>query len=62
MTTHKVQNTGTYDYTVVALKFIEASRGGRTLVDRTPLLGSRVEGVEVAVINVLTGKDISEEF
>ncbi len=48
LTTFK--NIGTYYHTVVALKFVEASRG------------SRVEGFEVAVINVLTSKDISEEF
>lgn len=44
------KNIGTYYYTVVALKFVEVSRG------------SRVEGIDVAVIDVLTGKDISEEF
>ena len=45
--THYIENIGTYYYTIVALKFVEVSRGSR---------------VEVAVINVLTGKDTSEEF
>ena len=45
-----LKNIGTYYYTVVALKFVEVSRG------------SRVEGIKVTVINVLTSKDISEEF
>ena len=44
------KNVGTYNYTVRTLKFVEASRG------------SRVEDIKVAVINVFTGKNISEEF
>jgi len=46
LTTFK--NAGTYYHTVVAPEFVEASRGGW------------VQNIEVAVINVLTGKDISE--
>ncbi len=56
------KSTGTYHYTIVARKFIQAGRVGLTLVVRTTLFIGTVEDTEVVVIGVIAGKDIGDEF
>ena len=53
---------GTYRPAVFARKFVKANRGGTTLVVRTTLLIGIVENIEVITTNVVSGKDIGDEF
>jgi len=55
-------NACTYHYTVLTRKFVKAGRVCLALVVRTTLLVGMVESVEVVVINVVTSKDIGDEF
>ena len=56
------RNVGTYHYAVVAGKFVKASRIGLGMMIQTTVLVGAVEDFEVVVINILTGKDIDDEF
>ena len=52
---------GTYDYTILACKFVNAGGVGLTnLVVRTALLVVMVENVKVVIIRVISGKNIGE--
>ena len=53
---------GTYHPAVFARKFVKASRRGPTLVVRITSLIGIVERVEVIMTNVVSGKDIGDEF
>ncbi len=48
----------TYFYAILARKFVKPRRVGLALVVRTTLLVGTVENVKVAMVNVVTGKDI----
>jgi len=52
-------NCRTHHYAILARKLIQVRLA---LVVRSTLLVSMVEGVEIVVINVITGKDIGDEF
>ena len=52
----------TYHYTVLACKFINASRVGLSLIIRSTLLVGGVKDVEIVVVNVVASKDIGDEF
>ena len=52
----------TYHYAVLACTFVDVSRVGLALVGRTTLLVGGVKDVEVVVVNVVTSKDIGDEF
>ena len=52
----------TYHYAVLARKFIQAGRISLTLVVRTTLLIGAIEDIEVEMVNVISGKDIGDEF
>ena len=53
---------GTYHPAVFARKFVKESRGGPTLVVRTTSLIGIVEKIEVIMTNVVSGKEIGDEF
>ena len=53
---------GTYHPAVFARKFVKANRGGPTLVVRTTSLIGIVEKIEVVMTNVVSGKEIGDEF
>ena len=55
-------NVGTYQYAVVARQVVKASRLGLRPTIQTSVLVGVVEDFEVVVINILAGKDISDEF
>jgi len=55
------RHTGTYHYTVLALKFVKVDRVGLALVIRTMLFVGVVEGFEVIVVDVVALKGIGDE-
>jgi len=59
---HHVTSAGAYRYAVLAPKFVKAGRVGLTLVVRATLLVGTVENIEVITVDVVTGKDIGNEF
>jgi len=52
----------TYHYAILARQFVKARRVGPALVVRTALLVGTVENVKVVMINIVSGKDIGNEF
>ena len=55
-------NAGTYHYTILAAKFVQAGRVGLALVVRTSSLIGVVEDAEVVMTNSVAGEDIGHEF
>ena len=55
-------NVGTYRHAIVAPKFVKAGRVGLALVVGTTSLVGTVEYVEVIIIDVVSNKDIGDEF
>jgi hypothetical protein len=60
--TRRIQSASTYHYAILARKLIQAGRGGLTLIVRTTLFIGVVENIEVAVINIISDKDIGDVF
>ena len=56
------KNCRTHHYAILARKLVKAGRVSLALVGRTTSLVSMVEDVEVVVVNVISGKDIGDEF
>jgi len=56
------QDTSTYHHAIFAHWFVKAGRVGLTLVAQTILSVAAVENSEVIAINVVAGKDISDEI
>ena len=56
------KNTSTYHYAVTACEFVNSGQVSLALAVRTPLFVVLVEDVEVVVVNVVTSKDIGDEF
>ena len=56
------RNIATYHYTVVARKFVKASRIGVLVVIQMTVLVVAIEDFEVVVINTLAGKYIGDEL
>ena len=55
-------NFRTYHQVVLTRKLVKAGLVGPTLVLKTTMLVGVVEKVEVVVVNIITGKDIGNEF
>ena len=55
-------NPYTYHYAILAPKLVKSGRVGLALVVRTTQLVGMIENVEVVVINVVSSKDIGDEF
>src|SRR5258706_1575417 len=60
--TRYIQSISTYHYAILAGKFIPVGRGSLTLVVKPSLFNAGVQYIEVEMINVITGKDIADEF
>ena len=55
-------NFRTYHYVVLTPELVKASLVGPTLVLKAIMLIGVVEDVKVVVVNIITGKDIGNEF
>jgi len=59
---NRFTNAGTYHDAVLARVLVKVRRVGLALVIKATLLIGAVEDVEIAMINVVAGNDIGDEF